>query len=230
VEALKSGELKPAMLLYANKCLFELLRQSPVPIKEVTTLLRAITSAEAHTMKQTVRDQEQAELKEAKRIREAEESWRMTPWDLEQEKEERRQERAARKKAKLEAAEKAAKESETCAGTAMSVECSPSPQPNGFPSPPRVSSPKEVERFALCGPPGEGEKFAQRAVHEFTGQGSASGNSLPKGGKGEGEQADGLAIKDAGGAWQPSVVEEREDAEGYAAEAAENRLTPLNAA
>ena len=78
VEALKSGNLKPAMLLFANKCLFELLRQSPVPIKEVTTLLRAITSAEAHTMRQTVYEREQAELKERERVRKVEEGWRMT--------------------------------------------------------------------------------------------------------------------------------------------------------
>jgi hypothetical protein len=212
IEALKSGELKPAMLLFANKCLFELLRQSPVPIKEVATLLRAITSAEAHTMRQTIYEREQAELREAARVRKVEEGWRMTPWDLEQEKEERRQERAARKKARLEAAEKAAKGNETCAGTTKSVECSPSPQPS---------------------PPGEGEESAQQVVRGSDARGSASGNLVSKNGKGEeraADQADGSATKDVGGAWQPSVVEEREDAEGYVAEAAENRLTPLNAA
>ena len=40
--------------------------------------------------------------------------------------------------------------------------CSPSPQPSGFPSPPRVSFPKGDERFALRGPPGEGGEPAQR--------------------------------------------------------------------
>ena len=43
-------------------------------------------------------------------------------------------------------------------------------------------------------------------------------------------KADGPATKDADGAWQPSVLEEREYAENLIAEEAENRLTPLNAA
>ena len=94
VEMLRGGTLKPGMLALANKCAFELMRQSPPPIRKVTALLRAITSAEANAMKQTVFEREEQERREKEREREARESWRMTPEDYEEER--REQEEAER--------------------------------------------------------------------------------------------------------------------------------------
>lgn len=146
-------------------------------------------------MKQTVFEREESERRERERVRKARESWRMTPRDLEEEREELRQQRAARRKAK-----QAAKGSENAGVAERKMERNPGGGP----------------------PPGEGEELAQRAVQEFNGQGSAPANSPSKDGKG-----DEKAAKDAGGVWQPSVLEERES---HPAEEAENRLTPLNAA
>ncbi len=42
---------------------------------------------------------------------------------------------------------------------------SPSPQPNGFPSPPRVSFPTGDERFAFCGPPMGAREKKQRGAY-----------------------------------------------------------------
>ncbi len=222
VEALKGGNLKPGMMLLANKCAFELMMKPEPPIRKVTALLRAITSAEARAFRQTVDDREQAELRERERVRRVEEERSRVHWRIKwEDEEEQRQKRAARKKAKQEAAEKAAKESENTAKTAMSVGCSPSPQPS---------------------PPGEGEELAQRVVCELSARGSASGDSRPEDRTGNLSgapaslsavalaKADGTAQRDAGGAWQPSVVEEPGYAENHLTEAAENRLTPLNAA
>jgi len=260
-EALKSGTLKPGMLALANKCAVELMMQSPPPVREVTALLRAITSAEGHAMKQTVFEREENERREAERVRKARESWRLTPQDIEEEKEELRQERAAKRKAR-QGAERAAKEREDsgvveakaeggCAeplptpeptgskepahplspasdegeggssrrldatsltsiplqepirrgcvsegGSGLPTSLSPSPRPNGFPSPPPVSCPERDVRFAQSGPQGEGD----------------------------------TASVVVGIVRQPSAPEEREYAENYPAEEAENRLTPLNAA
>jgi hypothetical protein len=234
VEALKSGTLKPGMLALANKCAVELMMQSPPPIREVTALLRAVTSAEAHAMKQTVFEREEQERQERERIRKARDGWRMTPADLEEEKEELRQERAAKRKAKQAAADRAAKESENAGVAEAKIErnlrgSSPSPQPKGFPSPPPVSCPERDVRFAQSGLQGEGEELAQRAVQGFNVGGSASGDPESKDEKGE-DEVDCPATKDVGGVWQPSVLEEREYAEIYPAEEAENRVTPLNAA
>lgn len=44
VEALRGGTLKPGMLALANKCAFELMMQSPPPIRKVRALLRAISN------------------------------------------------------------------------------------------------------------------------------------------------------------------------------------------
>ena len=242
VEALKGGNLKPGMLLLANKCAFELMMKSDPPIRKVTALLRAITSSEAHTMRQTVRDQEEAELRERKRLKEVEESWRITPWDLEQEREDRRQERAARKKAKLEAAEKAASPRAETDRTASADQFDakmnlPTPHPGPMASQARHES---VSRKELC---------ASRNVVPVEGRGSGSvpvvpacpqpSDSLaPRGTSGEraglpavalakgGERGICISTKDDGDTWQPSVVEEREYAENHLTEEAENRLTP----
>jgi hypothetical protein len=214
VEALKSGELKPAMLLLANKCVFELLRHSPVPIREVTALLRAITSAEAHTMKRTVFEREEAERKEAERVRKARESWRMTPADLAEEREELRQERAARKKAKQEAAEKAAREKAGVVEKKFNVDGHLSPKG------------------------GEGEESAQREVKGASAAPVVLADPQPsdalasRGTSGErvGERGVPIVTPDAGEAWQPSVVEEGQCAKNCVTEEAENRVAPLNAA
>ena len=167
-------------------------------------------------MRQTVYERAQAELKEAERIRKVRESWRITPWDLEQEREERRQERASRKKAKLEAAEKAAKETEISGGADRKSDDDGNLSPKG----------------------GEGEDTGASVVpavpaHELTVSMEPARPLTPtlSPGGGEGEErtagdADVPGTKHADGAWQPSVVEERENAENYTAEAAENRLTP----
>jgi hypothetical protein len=224
VEALRSGTLKPGMLVLANKCAFELMMQSSPPVREVTALLRAITSAEAHAMKQTVFEREEQERRE----RERRESWRLTPQDIEEEKEELRQERAARRKAKQAAADRAAKESEN-AGVAEAKAEGGCAEPLSFHEPdavielshPSPSIPLPVE--------GRGKQIGLRVAHGFNTGGSASGNPESKDEKGE-DEADGPATKDAGGVWQPSVIEEREYAENCVAEEEENRLTPLNAA
>ena len=197
--------------------------QSPPPIREVTALLRAITSAEAHAMKQTVFEREEHERQERERIRQARESWRMTPADLEEEKEERRQERAARRKAKQAAAEKAAKESENArvpeakAEDTGCAETLPTPEPTGSKEPAHPLTPAS----------GGGEGGSSRRLDAT----SLTPTFSP--GEGEDTTADQVhspVTKDAGGAWQPSVIEEREYAENYMAEEAESLLTPLNAA
>ncbi len=233
VEALKSGDLKPAMLLLANKCAFELMMKSDPPIRKVTALLRAITSAEARAFRQTVDDREQAELRERERVRKVEEERSRVHWRIKwEDEEERRQKRAARKKAQEEATEKAAKGSvnsgvvEAKAGDGRVV-------PVRFEEPAVSNEPTHPLTPTLSPSGGEGEGSEQQTIHEFTAPSCALGNSpSSKDGKGDesGAPASGTAPRDTNHAWQPSVVEQSEYAEKYTAEAAENRLTPLNAA
>ncbi len=220
VEALKSGDLKPAMLLLANKCLFELMMKSDPPIRKVTALLRAITSAEGRAFRQTLDDREQALSRERERLRKVEEERRRAHWQIKwEDEEEQRQKRAARKKAKLEAAEKEK------AGSEVSLPCRKPDAAVNLATP--HPGPLLVE--------GRGDGSVS-AVHGVIVRGSTSGHSISRNGKGAPAslsavaltKADGTAPSDA--AWQPTVFDEREYAEGYAAEAAENRLTPLNAA
>jgi hypothetical protein len=82
---------------------------------------------------------------------------------------------------------------------------------------------------ALSPKGGEGEELGQPAVHGVDAGSSASGNPEATVEKGE-DEAQSPETKDAGGAWQPNIIEGGEDAENGEAEAEENRLTPLNAA
>ncbi len=224
VEALKGGNLKPGMLLLANKCAFELMMKSDPPVRKVTALLRAITSAEARAFRQTVDDREQAELRERERVRKVEEERSRVHWRIKwEDEEERRQKRAARKKAKL-AAEKNAGVAKLNGEKEVKEATSPRPSPpeaeRGKDRADLGSCPKLEQRNCECSLPphpgplplGEGDLAAAVVVAD--------------GASGVVETIE----KDASGEWQPSVVEEPEYEENSAAEAAENRLTPLNAA
>src|SRR5436190_7895627 len=55
-------------------------------------------------------------------------------------------------------------------------EGSPSPRPNGFPSPPRFCCPTRDERFAIRGPPGRG-RLDSASASELHGEGTRLGAS-----------------------------------------------------
>ena len=191
IEALRSGTLKPGVLALANKCAIELMMESPAPIGKVTALLRAITSAEAHGMKQTVFEREEQERREKERLIKVREGWHMTAADLEEER--RDQEEAERE----EAMEKLPSSRGHYGGQAIET------------SNPKVQAEEqELTKAPMINDQGPKENRA-------TGPTLQDQNAL---------------TKDAGGALRPGVVEERERVENCMAEAAENRLTPLNAA
>ena len=193
-------------------------------------------------MRQTIHETEEAELRERERVRKVEEERRMARWEIEREDEELRRKRAARKKAKQEAAEKAAKESANCGVAEAKVEDGgrvatlPACELDAVnePSHPSPSIPLPVEGRGGSNAPGvlgaapivpagpqRSDSLASRGTSgERAGERGISTNTF---------SADEPAAKNTDGAWQPSVVEEREYAENFMAEEAENRSTPLNA-
>jgi hypothetical protein len=221
-EALKRGSLKPGMLALANKCAFELMMQPREDwcVREITALMRAITSAEAGARKQTDFEREEKERQERERLRKVRESWELTPADIEQEKEELRQERAARKKAKQAAAELQSKASSGGLDAAANL---PTPHPGPLPVERRGNKDASAasivsDRPRVSDPPTPRGTSGKRA-----GERGSSNPTYPSG-------ADDPVKKDADAAWQPNVLEQPEYVENYVPDQVEHRLTPLNAA
>jgi hypothetical protein len=202
-EALKAGNLKPGMLVLANKCAFELMMQPREDwcVRELTALLRAITCAEAGARKQAEFEREQERLRVIKVDRE----WRELARRAEREEEE---EEVLQEQAAAEVAKKADNELNADVDAT-----SPRPSP---PKAEREIRPEASATPGVSGCPGPSDPLAPRGTSgERAGE---RGSSISRN------------LSGADAPWQPNVLEHPECSQGNLEEEAERRLTPLNAA
>lgn len=115
-----TGALQTGFLTLAYKCAVEFMVQSPGNIRELTTLLRALTSAEALAMKRPAFQREEEEFRKKREQEEKEAQWRererQAANEAWAEREKRREERKLAKALAAKAAEEAAKAGDGVAG------------------------------------------------------------------------------------------------------------------